>query len=205
MKALLAGLLLAGTAGAASAADSWHLDHVTIKGSQSVPASELYPALQERPGTTVTKDEILADQDALAAALQKHHVVGNISTALVDKHNGHVDVVFTLADQGVQAPVTTATAPTLGQQIFNGNKRIDTPTLTQTSGLQPGEKLTEKTLQDALSAIGALYKQKNIGVNIQPQIAQNGAVVTVTWNITEAKQKKKKRDTEDLGGFSTDQ
>ncbi len=205
MKIILAGLLLAGTAGGALAAEGWTLDHVKITGSQSVPASQLYPTLQERPGTHVTKDEILADQDALTAALQKQHVVGNIRTSLVDKHNGHVDVIFALEDQGVQAPVTTTASPTLAQEVFAGNKQIDTPTLQGAAALNPGAPLSDKAIMDAQARIGDVYKKKSIGVSIQPQIAQNAGRVTITWNITETKQKKKKKNTEDLGGYSTDQ
>ncbi len=205
MRVVLAGLFLAGLSGAALAQGTWHLDRVIIKGSRSVPASQLYPVLREQPGSAVTKDEILADRDALTDYLQKQHVTGSVNPALVDKHNGHVDVVFNIEDNGIQQPTTVTVAPTLAAQNFVGNRKIDTATLEAATGLKPGDKLSAQMLQDAEQKIGAVYKQKNIGVQINPQVQQPpGGAVTVTWNITESK-KKMKRNTEDLGGYSTDQ
>lgn len=183
---------------AAALAQTYHLDKVTISGSQSMPTADLYGAIQEHAGTTVTKDQIVADQTAIGDALQKHHVVGAIKTLLVSKPGNHVEVRFVITDNGVQNPTTTTVAPVLGTQAFVGNKKVDTATLQTAAGLKAGDKLDQKTLTDAQARIGDVYKKKNVGVSIEVQIVQpgGGANVQITWKITE---KKQKRNTEDQG------
>src|SRR5271156_374444 len=98
---------------AAHAATPWTLDQIEINGVKSVPADQLRAGLKDHPGDKVTTDDLMADQDALTKELEADHVVGAVQTSMRNKHNGHIDLIFNVNDQGVQAPTVVHVAPKL--------------------------------------------------------------------------------------------
>jgi outer membrane protein assembly factor BamA len=201
MNRISALTLLAATLAAGPAfAQTYTLDKIEINGLKSASPAALRAQLKDQAGAKVTTDDILADQDQLEKALEAQHITGAIKTSLRNKQNGHVDVIFDVADNGVVAPVVTTVAPKLKTQVFVGNAKISTDDLLAASGLTPGEELSMDKITAAQNAIGDIYKKRDVGVSIQESNAQSpDGTVQVTWTITETKAKKKKRNTEDEG------
>jgi outer membrane protein assembly factor BamA len=200
---LTAGLLAAAPA---ARANSFVLDKVEINGVKSVPADQLVAGLKDHAGDKVTTDDLIADQDALAKELEAAHVVGGIQTAMRNKNNGHIDLIFNVTDKGVQAPTTVTVAPKLGTQTFVGNTALSSDELAAATALKPGDELSDAKIQAAEAAILDAYKKaKKVGVQIAGSVKQNGAVADLTWTLTETKQKKKKRNDEDFGAQGGDQ
>jgi outer membrane protein assembly factor BamA len=189
-------------------AQSFKLDSIEINGLKSINDAEVRPALKEHPGDTVTIDQIKADQDNLVNALQKVNVTGKVTTGLRDKKNGHCDIIFTVADNGIEKPVTTMVAPKLKDEVFVGNKAIDTATLTAASGLKPGDDLSNDKILAAQKAIHDAYVTAKVAADVGiagSTVQGSDGTVTVTWTITETKKKKKKmKDMDDDGGLKTD-
>ena len=210
MRALLPlATLTVFTAVAAHADTIYTIDKVTISGSKSVPASQLYGVIKEHPGMKATKDDIVGDQDAISAQLSKSNVVGGIKTQLLGpKPNGHYEVTFIVQDNGVQAPVVTHVAPKLDKQTVDGNASIPSDKLLAATGLQPGDQLTNEKVLAAETAIQGVYKQAKLPVSMTingSTQAVDGGRVDVMWHIVETKAKKKPRNTDDEGGQKVDQ
>jgi len=191
-------------------AQSFVINKIEINGVTSVPVQPLRDALKDKPGATVTTDDVLADQDRLYNALKSANVIGGIKTALRDLGHGRKDVIFTVTDNGVQKPVVITTALHIAHVTFEGNKYLDSDQLAAASGLKPGDVVTDKSIQDALARIGAAYKKasdlKAVAkgkTNIAPKITypQTG-LVDIAWQFSETAEKKK-RNTEDEG-FKTE-
>jgi outer membrane protein assembly factor BamA len=199
-------LLAAALTACPALADTTHtLDKINIRGLKSADPAAIAAQLKDQPGAKVTKDDILGDQDQLEKVLEAQHITGAIKTSLLTKGNGHVEIIFDVDDQGVAKPVTTMVAPKLKTQVFVGNAKISSDDLLAASGLTPGEDLSTDKIVAAQAAIGAVYKKRDIGVSIQESNAQSpDGTVQITWTITEVKAKKKKKNTEDEGGFQTD-
>ncbi len=185
----------------ARAATTYKLDHIIINGVKSVPTPPLVAGLKDHPGDTVATSDLMADQDALTKELEAAHITGGVKTSLRNYNNGHIDLIFDVDDQGVQAPTVVHVAPKLGNQIFVGNKKMTTDVLVAATGLKPGDELSDAKIQAAQAAIGDIYKKANIGVQLSGSVAQNGTSADITWTITETKAAKKKRNTEDPGGM----
>ncbi len=200
---LCAACVLAGQA--ASADTTYVVDKVTITGSRTVPNEKLMGTIQEHAGSRVTRDDIVADRDAISKELENAHVGGSVSARITSKGT-HVSVEFIVNDEGVQAPVVTHVAPTLNSELFDGNKALSSDKLRAASGLNPGDALSDAKIQAAQKAIQAAYNTAKLplDVNITGNIAQNGSKVDLTWHITE-KKGKAKRNTEDEGGQKLDQ
>jgi outer membrane protein assembly factor BamA len=209
--ALLLGTIAAAIAPAAHA-QSFKLDKINIKGVTSVPVQPLLDGLKEKPGQTVTTNDVLADHDVLVTELQSAHITGGVKTSLVNKANGHKEVIFNVTDNGVQKPVVTTTALHLAHVTFAGNKYAKSDDLLAAAQMKPGDVVTDQSIQDALNRIGAAYKKasenaaKDPGkTNIAPQVTYpTPGQVDVVWQFTETTTKaKKKRNTEDEG-FKTE-
>jgi outer membrane protein assembly factor BamA len=206
LTALTTTCLLAATAvltTSARAETTYTIEHVIITGSKTVPQDKLLAAIQAHPGAHMTKDEIVADQDAILKILGDAHVGGGIKTSIVGR-GSRVDVTFAINDEGVQAPVVTKVAPKLSTQVFAGNKKIPTADLEAATGLKPGDDLSEARLQAAQAAMAELYKKKKtISVSIQGDIKPDGAGhVEIDWQITETKPKgnPEEKDNSGYGG-----
>jgi outer membrane protein assembly factor BamA len=205
----LAGLFAAATP--AWAQSSFKLDKIEINGVTSVPVQPLKDALTEKPGDTVTTNDVLADQDRLEKALETAHVTGGVKTSLRNKSNGHKDVIFDVTDNGVQKPVVTTTALHLAHISFAGNKNDSSDDLLAASQMKPGDVVTDQSLADAAARIQAAYKkasanaQTEATTSITPQVTYpTPGQVDIVWTFTEKQAvKKKKRKTEDEG-FKTD-
>jgi outer membrane protein assembly factor BamA len=199
----LAAVLLA--AAPAAHATSYILDKVEINGVKSVSADQLVAGLKDHAGDKVTTDDLIADQDALAKELETAHVVGGIQTAMRNKNNGHIDVIFNVDDKGVQAPTTTKVAPKLGTQTFVGNTAVSSDDLAAATALKTGDELSDAKIQAAEAAILEAYKKaKKVSATISGSVKQDGAAADITWTITEKKTKKKK-SVDDEGGMQTDE
>jgi outer membrane protein assembly factor BamA len=193
------GALAACLAAAPALAQPYTLDKVEINGLQSADPSALRAQLKDQPGAKVTTSDIIGDQDQLEKLLEAQHIGGAIKTSLRNKHNGHVDVIFDVADKGVVKPVVTTVAPKLKQEIFIGNAKLTNDDLQAASGLKPGDELSNEKIQAAQLAIQAAYKKANVGCEIAGAVSQNGGDTTITWTIKETKVKKKRKNTEDPG------
>jgi outer membrane protein assembly factor BamA len=204
----LAALLASGPA----LAQTYTLDKIEINGVTSVPIAPLKDGLKNKPGSKVTTDDVIADGDALKAELEAAHVTGGVKTAMRNKNNGHIDEIFNVTDNGVQKPVVTTTALHLAHVNFAGNTFMTSDQLAAAAQMKPGDVVTDQSLQDALTRIGAAYKTAAANAahdpgktNIAPQVTypQPGQV-DVLWQFTQqTTAKKKKRNTEDEG-FKTE-
>lgn len=199
----LAALTLA-TTHALADTKAHKVDAVNITGSHSVPLQQLQDAIQEKPGDTVTTDEIVADQGALLKVLGKANVAGGIKTSMKTKANGHIEVTFAIDDQGISKPVVNHVLPKLDRQIFVGNKKLDATALEAATGLKPGEQLSDDKVAAAQKAIGEAYKKVKTNITIAGALAQQpDGLVQITWTITEKKvPASQKKD--DEGGFQTE-
>jgi len=200
ISALLFGTTLL-AAPAAWADTTYNVSKVTITGNKSVTTDKLLAVVQEHPGSKVTVNDIIADRDAISKVLEDAHVLGTV-TPSVKTQGPKSEVVFTIDDQGVHAPVVTHVAPKLDAEIFDGNVSIPTDTLAAASGLKPGDDLSNEKIMAAEQAIFATYKAAKLPVSVaisgENKPVANGKV-DVLWHIVETKAKKKKRDTEDEG------
>ncbi len=203
MRLATSALLLGTTLLAAPAAWAdtvYNVAKVTITGNKSVPTDQLMAVVQEHPGSKVTVNDIIADRDAISKVLENAHVVGSVVPS-VKTQGTKSEVVFTVNDGGVQAPVVTKVAPKLDAEIFDGNVSIPTETLAAASGLKPGDDLSDDKIKAAEASIFATYKAAKLPVGVQisgeNKRLDNGKY-DVLWHITETKAtKKKKHDTED--------
>lgn len=207
-----ASALLAATLAAAPAfaQASFKIGKIEINGVTSVPVQPLRDALKDKPGDTVTTQDVLADQDALEKALEAAHVTGGVKTSL--RNNPHnKDIIFQVTDNGVQKPVVTTTALHLAHVTFAGNSNMPDDQLLAASGMKVGDVVTDQSLADAATKIGAAYKKASVNaqdeakINIQPQVTYpTPGQVDIVWRFTENKvAKKKKRNTDDEG-FKTE-
>jgi outer membrane protein assembly factor BamA len=209
---LKAGLMLGAAAAAAAIAgparaQSFTIGKIVISGVTSVPTGPLYDSLQEKHGQKVTTDDVLADQDRLIKALEAAHITGGVKTSLSGTPTTK-DIIFAVTDTGVAKPVVTTAALHLAHVTFVGNTYAKAEDLAAAAQMKPGDVVTDQSLQDALTRIGAAYKKASENAahdpgktNIQPQVTypQPGQV-DVVWQFTqETTAKKKKRKTEDEG------
>ena len=205
--AAAAGLALCAAA-APAWAQSFKLDKIEINGVTSVPVQPLRDALKDKPGMTVTTDDVLQDRDALEKALEDAHVTGAVKTSLRNKPNGHKDVVFDVADTGVQKPVVTTSALHLDHVSFSGNTYMKDQDLAAVAQMKHGDVVTDQSLADAQKRIKEAYQKASDNAATAagkttvaykftyPQPGQ----VDVVWQFTqESKTAKKKRNTEDEG------
>jgi outer membrane protein assembly factor BamA len=193
-----AGML---AAGAAQADQTYLVSKVTITGIKSVPASQLYAVVQEKPGQRVSVNDIIADRDAISKVLEDAHVLGSVKPS-VKTQGAKSEVVFAIEDQGVHAPVVNTVAPKLDQEIFQGNVSLPADKLSAATGLKPGDALSNEKIAAAQQAIVAAYKAAKlpiaVTINGENKKLDNGTY-DIVWHITETKAKKKPRDTEDEG------
>jgi outer membrane protein assembly factor BamA len=195
---LLGTTLVAGPA--AWAETTYNVSKITITGNKSVPTDQLMAVVTEQPGTKVTVDQIIADQNAITKVLENAHVTGGVKTS-VKTVGSKAEIIFAIDDQGVAAPVVTHVAPKLDAQVFEGNNLLSSDTLAAATGLKPGQDLTNDEIVAAQQAIVAAYKatKKPIGVNISAENKRlDGGKYDIIWHITETKAKKK-RSTDDEG------
>jgi outer membrane protein assembly factor BamA len=198
---LLGATMLA--APAAWAETVYNVAKVTIVGSKTVPTDKLYAVVQEHPGQKVTVNDIIADRDAISKVLEDAHVGGAVKPS-VKTTGTKSEIIFSIEDQGVQAPIVTKVAPKLDAEIFDGNVSIPTDKLAAASGLSPGDDLSNEKITAAEAAIMATYKAAklpvSVSINGENKVVGNGKV-DVLWHITEtkAKAKKKKASGEDEG------
>jgi outer membrane protein assembly factor BamA len=203
---LTAASLLALTVTATPAlAQSFKIGKIEIKGVTSVPVQPLKDGLKERPGQSVTVNDVLADQEVLIKELESAHVTGKVSTALSGTPKNK-DIIFTVTDTGIQKPVVTTTALHLAHLSFTGNQYMTADELAAATGLKPGDVITDQVLNDATQKIGAAYKKASdakatlagqTNVAVQYTYPTPGQV-DITWTFTQTV-KKKKRNTEDEG------
>ena len=210
MKPKMAAALFCSVALSAGAAhaQTYTVDKVTITGSKTVPTADLLAAIQEHKGSKVTKDEIIADQDAITNVLHKANVVGGIKTSMASKPGNHIEVVFALDDQGAQAPVITKVAPKLHAETFAGNVFESTANLQAAAALNPGDSLSNDKIAAAQKALVALYAAAKAPVSVSVGVdfkTVSPGLVDVVWTIVETKAKKKRRNTEDEGGQKLEQ
>lgn len=199
--ALAAATLAAGPA----LAQTYVLDKIEINGLKSVSPDEARAALNEKPGTKVTTDDLVADVSVLEKALEAKHVVGSVKVSMANKHNGHIDSIFDVTDNGIQTPTVVTMSPKLNDQVFTGNNVLTADQLTAASGLKPGDELSNDKIKAAQQAIVDAYKasKKPVNVTITGAVNQKGATVELVWTVVETKAKKKPKNTEDEG-FQTD-
>jgi outer membrane protein assembly factor BamA len=202
MLALAAATLAAGPA----LAQSYVLDKIQINGLKSVSPDEARAALNEKVGTKVTTDDLVADVTVLEKALEAKHVVGSVKVSMANKHNGHIDSIFDVTDNGIQTPTVVTVAPKLNDQVFTGNTALTADELTAASGLKAGDELSNDKIKTAQQAIVDAYKasKKPVNVTITGAVNQKGATVELVWTVVETKAKKKPKNTEDEG-YKTDQ
>jgi outer membrane protein assembly factor BamA len=199
--ALAAATLAAGPA----LAQTSTLDKIQINGLNSASPDEMRAALNEKPGTKVTTGDLVADVSVLEKALEAKHVVGSVKVSMANKHNGHIDSIFDVTDNGIQTATITTVAPKLNDQVFSGNNVLTASDLATASGLKPGDELSNDKIKAAQEALVAAYKasKKPVNVTISGAINQKGATVELVWTVVETKAKKKPKNTEDQG-FQTD-
>ena len=199
--ALAAATLAAGPA----LAQTYTLDKIQINGLKSASPDEMRAALKEKPGTKVTTADLVADVNVLEKALEAKNVVGSVKVSMANKHNGHIDSIFDVTDNGIQTATVTTVAPKLNDQVFSGNNVLTANELTTATGLKPGDELSNDKIKAAQEAIVAAYKasKKPVNVTVSGAINQKGSTVEVVWTVVETKCKKKPKNTEDEG-FQTD-
>jgi outer membrane protein assembly factor BamA len=211
MRYLRAALLLSSFApGLAWADTTYSLDKVTIQGNVKVPSDTLNAVVQEKAGTNVTKEQIIADQDAILATYKKANVGMAIKVLLKTVGTKHAEVTFLIDEKSAPPPTVVVTANKLAHVIFVGNKAETTADLLAASGMHPGDVVTNDTLKKAQADILAVYQKDHsarlANVNITGDIARpSPGLVDVTWTVSETKGKKKPRNTDDPGAVTVDQ
>ena len=198
--AALACAALLASAGAARADTTYTVDKITITGNKTVSTQALLDGLSFHKGSHVTQADIVAGQEDVSKTLKAANVVGGIKTGMRQLGKSHVEVVYTIDDQGAQAPIVTHVAPVLHAQIFEGNKSIASDKLAAATGLTVGDKMTNDKVAAAQAAIRDAYKAAKLPVNLAlsgTTQALAGGQVDVTWHITETKAKRKSHDVED--------
>jgi len=201
MRHSLSALLFSTTllAAPALAATTYNVSKVTITGNKSVSTDKLLAAIQEHPGSKVTVDDIIADRDAISKVLEDAHVVGSVKPS-IKTQGAKSEIIFTVDDQGVQAPTVTHVAPKLDQEVFDGNASIPSDTLATATGLKPGDELSNEKIAAAQTAIFNTYKAAKLPVSVSIS-GENKPVADgkydVIWHITETKAKAKKKKATD--------
>jgi outer membrane protein assembly factor BamA len=177
---------------------SYTVSRVVIKGSKSVPTSQLMAVVQEHAGSKVTQADIIADRDAIAKVLSDANVTGSVGVSI--ETLGHrSEVIFEVTDQGIQAPPppvvqTVLVYPKLGTESFDGNASVSSALLASASGINPGDEITTPILQAAAQKILAYYGVANPKVTVSLRTTNtpiNGGKINILWHITETTPKPK--------------
>jgi outer membrane protein assembly factor BamA len=202
MRFLTAAVLLAAASTPSVAcADTYPLDKVIIAGNAQVPSDTLKAVVQEKAGQKVTKDAILADQDAIVAVYKKANVGMSIKVLLATKSNGHVEVTFKIDEQAAPPPEKVVTDLHLAHVTFVGNKVVSTEKLMAADGEKPGEVVTSDTVKAAQARIAAAYKDVKEPVAVEVDMSAtypSPGQVDILWTLKESKPKPKK-NTDDSG------
>jgi outer membrane protein assembly factor BamA len=210
MRPFTAALLLAAATPALAWGQTYTLDKISIVGNKQVPTSSLDAAVTEKPGTKVTKDDILADQDNILAVYKKANVGTAITVLLATKEKQHAEVTFKLDEKSAPPPQTVTLQNKLAHMTFVGNVAETTDTLVAAAAIKPGDLVTNDVLKAVQQRLVDVYKndhKANVSVNIEGDIATPASTpgqVDVTWRLTETKAKKKPRNTDDPGGMNAE-
>lgn len=196
---------------AAAGAQQKTLDKIEITGLKSIPQEKLL-AVTHKPGSKVTiPDDLIADQEAISKVLEAEHVVGNIQTGMRDKKNGHVDAIFQITDNGIQAPevktVTREVTPKLDHFEFQGNSLVPSDVLVEAAGVPAGTELNKDNLGAALGRVSEAYKKYLAKHGRSAKLAfatgqgaANGDKVVVIIKVTETDVKRSSKDSSGYGG-----
>ncbi|HEY3638111.1 MAG TPA: POTRA domain-containing protein [Rhizomicrobium sp.] len=189
MSLLAAISLIAAAISAAAGAPAYILNGYVINGLKGTNTDELKAKFKDKPGTRVTRADVLADQAILSKELDARHIAGHLFTGIAEK-NGHIWVIFQVQHPGLLAANQDSLHRHIEAQSFEGATHIAPGALASATGLKRGDPLSPDKLRAARQAILAAYAKampgKTVTLKIKMQTRPGGAV-TMIWLIGEPK------------------
>jgi hypothetical protein len=140
--------------------ESFHLIGFSLSGSNHIDEDALIATLPEHTGDPIIAAQIKADTDKIKKALTARHVhFAEVTTGLMQRAGPdhcawvvwdiqHVDAFSQLQYQGFWK---------FGGQTFSGNKALTSEQLEKAVDLEPGEKVREGAISDAITGIQQAY------------------------------------------------
>lgn len=153
----------------------------------AVDPAALEAKLGRKAGARITQADITADTAIVAAELKARHVEGRLATTLAEKR-GRVWIIFDLLHPPEVNPGLHSGNARVAAQRFEGARQVSPEALAAASGLEPGARLTPRSLNAARKAILALYARTipdaPVGLTLRIRTTASGQS-TLTWVVAE--------------------
>ncbi|TLU74487.1 hypothetical protein FE263_04765 [Lichenicoccus roseus] len=176
---------LAATPALAQAPKVMKVQRIEVIGNHRVPTADIDNAMTVHVGDKVTKADLVANENAVVGVYQHANVGASLKQRLTIQPSGAVTVAYLITEQAAPAPQGPAVLR-VDRVTVEGNSKVSTQEIDGVITLHPGDVVDEAKVSANMQAILALYKKKNIGVQIAPSATYpqpNHAVVD--YKITE--------------------
>ena len=150
----------------ARAAGTYTLSKVTFQGNSQIATADLMAALPIQPGQTIDHAGLQQDADAVAGLYHQRNVGASITTRMQVIGGTRAQITYVLAEQAPQAPIVRHVGVTAASVSVTGNSKVSTADILAAAGIKPGQIVTNPEITAAQTAIVALYKKKNVGVQV---------------------------------------
>jgi outer membrane protein assembly factor BamA len=170
----------------------YHLLGFHLSGTKRVDTDKLVDSLPQHEGDVITQAQIKEDAQRISDALKAHHVHGNMTTGILEREGPghHIWVMWDLQPTDAIAMTPKIVRRSLASQSFSGNTKLSTAALIAATGLHPGQRMPDGSVDDARTGIEQAYDTALHGAPVQV----NGKVrfkpdhtVIIDWMITEPK------------------
>lgn len=170
----------------------YHLLGFSLRGTKRVDTDALVGALPQHEGDVITTAQIKQDAQIIGAALKAHHVHGNMTTGILEREGPghHIWVMWDLHPIDAIAMTPRNLTRFLDSQSFSGNAKLSTEALVTATGLHPGQRMPDGSVDEARTGIEQAYDKALHGAPVKV----NGKVlfkpdhtIIINWMITEPK------------------
>ncbi|GAN90650.1 surface antigen [Gluconobacter frateurii M-2] len=160
------------------------LGTVAVEGNKSVPSEDILETFGYHSGQSVTRAQLSDAQKRVAELYQSRGVGADLGEQMHISAN-KVDVKLVLREE---VPHTHEARQLIVDKVdFDGNSSVPTPTLAAATRLQEGAAISDQTLAADEAAIQQVYREKNLGAEIQPQVVypNHDNHLVLVWQIKE--------------------
>lgn len=161
------------------------LGSVAVEGNGNVASADILTAFGYHSGQTVTRAQLSGAQKRVADLYQARGIGADLGEQMHISGNT-VDVKLVLREEVSHS--RTARGLVVDKVAFDGNSQIPTPTLAAATSLQEGTSISDQTLAADEAAIEKIYRERNLGAEIQPQVVypHHDNHLVLVWQIKES-------------------
>ncbi len=185
VRAALLSALAPAVASAQGVPSVMKLQRIEVIGNHRVSTTDIDSAMTVHVGQKVTKADLMANESAVVDVYKHANVGASLRQRLTVQPSGAATVTYLITEQAAPAPQGPAVLR-VDKVTVEGNSLITTDAIDSVITLHPGDAVDEAKVTANMQAILALYKKKNVGVQIAPSATYpqpNHAVVD--YKITE--------------------